>query len=271
MMNNLKSGFKQAIELIKKRKVLFSILILLQLLFLIIFLFNLFGYHLKILDSAQVIVDAMETADYSLESLGDNELFLQEISMVLASYQELEKDIINLLLTSLAIYLLFNGSIWLLTHHLVQKESLKHMGRKAVKLVCSLAVIVGSYSLLIYFFLIPRAMFEYQDVSSLIRDLVLISIPFYYLLLVSFASLEVSWKAFFKKVYLNGIKKLPQVLIIVSLAFLLLSSLLYVSYNFLEQRSSMLLILSLILIPIILVISRIMLLCTLTEHENHTN
>ena len=268
-MNPLKSGFKQAMEHIRKRKVLFSILILLQLLFLIIFLFNLFGYHLKILDSAQIIVEAMETADYSLESMGDNELFLQEISTVLASYQELEKDIINLLLTSLALFLLFNGSIWLLTHHLVKKENFKQISKKAVRLIISFAAIIGSYFLTIYFVLIPRAIFEYQEIAPLIRDILLMSAPFYYLLLVSFASLDVSWKAFFKKIYLNGVKKLPLVLIIVIGAFFILSGLFYVSYNFLEQRSSVLLLLALILVPIIIVFSRILLLCALTKHENH--
>src|SRR3989344_3541675 len=159
MINQFKIGFKQAIETIKKNKILFLALIFLQFLFLIIFVLNLVGYHLKILDSAQVIVDAMESADYSLETMGDNEMFLQEISGLLASYQELEKDIINLLLSSLGIFLLFNGGIWLLTHYLVNKENIKHIIKKAVKLVCSVIIITCSYSLIIYFFLIPRAMF----------------------------------------------------------------------------------------------------------------
>ena len=271
MMNHFKLGFKQAIESIKRNKILFSVLIFLQFLFLIIFILNLVGYHLKILDSAQIIVDAMESADYSLETMGDNEMFLQEISGLLASYQELEKDVINLLLTSLGIFLLFNGTIWLGTHYLVHKENIKHIIKKAVKLVYSFIIITCSYSLIIYFFLIPRAMFEYKDVVPLIRDILLISAPFYYLLLISFTSLDISWKVFFKKMYHNGIKKAPYALSIILLTFLLLSGLFYISYNFLEERSSIFLILALILFPIILVISRIVLLCTLNKHENYNN
>ena len=224
----LKRGLQQTFQAIRKHKVIFVLLIVLQLLFLIILSYLIIDYQVKILEDAQEITQAVQNANYNPDSIQAGEPFLKDIFVVYNNYDSMMDNIGQFILWLFFLFILFNGLIWVGAHYLFKKTKVI---KEALKFLVSTVVLLGP--LLIIFYIILK---KYINVlSSSWWILLTLFIIAYYLLLVSFAFLNLkSWKQFVKKIFVVGIKKIHLILLVLITNLVLISlsiALIYVTFN----------------------------------------
>lgn len=225
-MNLLKVLLETA-RTIKKNKLIFIALILVQIIFLFSLFFVVITYSPKILNNAKEIADPFQNLDYNSLNLTekevDNPLMKEMIKSSLASIkkgQEMIKNILEMIFLALACFLVFNGFSWSLANYLVKKSSLwQYWGKFAV----TTALFLAPTSLIVYFvfkslvFSLDPSQFQLW-VNLFSGFLLVVS----YFMLISYCLADEKLKDLIKKIFIIGFKKSPQLLLSLLILFILI-------------------------------------------------
>lgn len=122
-MANLIIAGKKTLFGIKERKLLFGLLVLLQVLLMGIFLYLSITYPAKILTDISGIIGPLENANYNATSIQEGSPFTTEFSTIIQSYRTLTEHLKELALWLLGIMLLVQPGLWLLTLQLLEETA----------------------------------------------------------------------------------------------------------------------------------------------------
>jgi hypothetical protein len=266
-MQYLKTGLNKTFSIIKKKKKLFAILVIIQLVLLISIATIGINYQIKIFTHLQNVVQPLENANYDPDSIQAGDPFLDDLFAVQKSYQLLKKNLVELLLWITLIYLVLQGSAWILTHYLFHKINLYKSGKILIKFALS-SLFILSIFLAVCYFILKSLIGQPVDVhffSEITRYLLITFGVFYYFLAIFYSMGKRNWKSNIKSVYILGIKKIHLILpiIIINSLFLLLA--LYVIDVSSAQQNFLVMVLGVIFLGVILVLMRIFLVASLEE------
>jgi hypothetical protein len=214
-MNYLRRGLQKTVHSIKKRKLLFIFLILLQIGLLVLLYLVSIPSLLQILKDTQGVIQPLEQANYDSQQIEQGQPFTPDAGAIYKSYQSMVRNVMIIAAWMLVLLLLVNGSIWLLSHWLLQEKKNWKNYLKEVPLfylkACAAALLlfvpftIGSYYALIYYI---RLSDSFSQVLFMIKLLLGVKVLLYYFLLVALAAaLTPSWKEFAKKVFTLSISK----------------------------------------------------------------
>ena len=279
-MNYLKRGLHNTLNSIKKHKVLFLLIILLQIIFVVSSLWLGSLYLLKILENTQGIIGPLENANYDSQKIEQGEAFTPDYAAIYNSYQSMLKNVIIFAAGMAALFLLLNGSIWLLSHWVLQekrswklrfKESLQFL----LKAWASIFILFGPFKIISYYVLLHfiRISQSFSNVALVLKILLIASLVIYYFLLVALAAAPIlSWKQFAKMwVHASVTQFRKTVVLFLSIMLALFVSLaaLYWAIEY-EKSAALLLWLGMACIVMIGVI-RIFWIATIQEIEHETS
>ncbi len=258
-MNYLKRGFKYTFQAIRKNKLIFLLLLALQIITLVSLAFSSVHYQVKIFEDLEKVVGPLEQANYDAESIKAGEPFMENIYEVYMSYKSMTKNIYEFALLLLGIFLILNGASWVLTHQLL-KTKLKEIPQQWLKFIISTLALIVPFLIICYLLIkgLTAIGIGLESFGVIAQILVYSSFVLYYFLLVSFTFIDYkSWKTFLKKFYFCSIKKIYLTLIVLLINLILFLASLYLIYiNLSNERFPLMMLFSLIFV-IVLVILRI--------------
>lgn len=210
-MNIWKKGWQKTVQAIKQHRVIFSVLLILQIVFFFALSFNALRYQVQILSYAEEISTLVQEANLNPEQLQAGIPPLQDALPLYAAYQALQDTLLMLLWTSLAIFLGFTSILWVGAHQLLQplpwsKKSLLHGGSRWVKSLLLASVFLGLF-LGSQFFLFRESL---SPTPRIPMALVYVPLVLYYFYLVSFAFITLPGKELLKRTWLCSIQNVQK-------------------------------------------------------------
>ena len=261
----LKRGLKETFSSVKRHKLIFILLVILQLLALITFSYTFIIYQVKILENAQGITEAMQNANFNPDSIQAGEPFIKDIYSVYQNYDSLLEQMYQLLLWLFLLFIIFNGLLWIGSHYLFKEISRKiSFTRTAIKFLALSSVLLFPLMLLFYFLFKNNItlLSTYGWVLLILTGIV------YYLLLVSLAFIHIkSWKEFLNQILNKGFKKIYLTLIVLIINLIIISGSIYLIY--LTSNQIILSIITVILLGIVLILTRLFWLACLQEENKN--
>lgn len=272
-MQYLQRGLQQVGKSIREHKLLFIVLILLQIAFIVSVAYITITYQVKILNTVQEIIEPLQNANYDAESIQQGKEFISQIAGIYRAYQSLIQQIVRLAWWWLGLFLIVNGVLWALSHQLLEKCSWKSLGKQWIKYAAATLLLLGPFLLVIYFLLksIIRAQIDPEQFGPMLKYLLYSFTAIYYLMLNAFASLNtVSWKGFARHFFTTAVKKIQYTLLVLIINLALLSSAGYLIYYFMEVKYNfpLMMMFSGILIALI-VLTRLYWIACLRELTHH--
>jgi len=286
-MNYLNRGLHRTLNSIQKKKRLFIVIVLLQLIFVVSSLWLGTHYVLRLLTDAQGVITPLEQANYNSQTIEQGTPFTPDFLPIYNSYQSMLKNVIAFASWMAVLFLILNGSIWILSHNLFAekkerkldlKRNLPEKAKEALQYFLkswSAAIIlftpfaVASYYILIHYI---RLSDSFATVLFMLKIVLLVKAGLYYFLLVAFATAtELSWKKFASKIIQLSIFNFPKTFSLFVINAILLGSSFGALYAAVEYTESiMLLLLTGLLIIITIVLTRLFWIATLNEIERGT-
>ena len=273
-MQYLKRGLLNTFSGIKKHKVLFALLLIVQIVILVLSAYVIVSYQIKIFADTQLIIESFGQANYDAESIQMGQPFLEDTTLLYKSYLSIQKNVTHLILILLLIYVFVNGFLWVMTQKILErkkykeKKESKQTWKQEVKQILfqwckystSTAIFILPFTFLCYYFL-KTALSSFMDMDSLTQlgqFLPYLFLVIYYFMLVAFAFINIkSWKKFTQQFFVCSIKKLHWNLPVLLINFLLLAGSSYLVYYSLEQIQKLSLIMaSTILFVLFVVLTR---------------
>lgn len=236
-MNYLKRGLQHLGRSISKHKFLFIILILLQAGFIAALAYVTITSQVKILNTAQEIILPLQQANYDAESIQQGKEFISQMAGIYQAYQSLIQQIIRLGLWWLGLFLMVDGTLWVVSHQLLEKVSWKSSGKQWIKYTAATLVLLGPFLLVLYLILkmALRAQLDPEKFGQMLKYLLYSLGLLYYLMLNAFASIQVtSWKEFARHFFITAVKKIHYTSLILAINLALLSAAGYLIYYFME-------------------------------------
>src|SRR3989338_7036439 len=123
-MEYLKKGLRTTINSIKRYRLLFALIVILQIIFVVSSLALGTQYLFKILEDAQGIIVPLENANYDSQKIEQGESFTPDYASIYSNYNSMMQNVILFALWMSLLFLLFNGSIWVFSHWLLQEQQL---------------------------------------------------------------------------------------------------------------------------------------------------
>ena len=266
-MNYLKRGLKNTYQAIKKHKLLFFSLIILQIILIVVTSMVTLEYQIKILDNTKGIMEPIEQGNYDSTSIQEGELFTQDTLKIYQSYRSLTKNLLHYCLWILGIFIIFNGGLWILVHSFFERKNFHETMHAYLKFFFSTIISIIPFFIIAYYFL--KKMVEeisVTNVSQLIQNTSYALIIVYFFLLIAFAFIDVrSWKLFFKKWFKVGIKNIHKSISVLLINLTLILGSGYLIYRYLYEETFFLMILFSALFVIILVLTKIFWIACLKE------
>lgn len=260
-MNHLKKGLINAFRAIKKRKLTFTALILLQIIFIALFIFISLTYQIKVFKNAQGIMEPLQNANYDAESIKEGQPLTNDVMQIYKSYKSMIQNLTEMILWLFLAFILINGSIWILTHQLLErKKSLRKTAEAGLKFVVSSLVLIVPYAIIGYFLLktLLKAGVATDSFAWIVRILAYLFLVTYYFLLAAFAFIDVkSWKVFLRRIFFVSIKKIHHTLLVLLINLILILIGLYLVYLSMNTQTLILMILTVLLFVVVLVLTRI--------------
>lgn len=265
-MPYLRSGFTQVMRAIRKHRVLFLILILLQTALLISSASVLLHYQVQIQQNAREVIQSLETANFNPEELRKGQLFLNNPGLIYSSYRLMINNLYYLGFFLLLLHLVLNGSLWIISHYLISGH--KNVQRQFLQFT------VFTLILVVFFLFISKIILRTvvnpdgsSDQFTVVMKVILgLAFFFYLLLLQALAVLSSSWKTCFFEIWLK-IKQIRFTLPILIINFTVISITLYGIYFSLSTQYSLLLVLITLILILNLVLTRLYWLACLKELE----
>lgn len=269
-MNYLIKGWSRTFQAVKKHKLLFLSLLILQLFFLLSLGSLAYIYQVKIIENVQKIIEPLENAEFDAENLEAGQVFGPEILQVYQSYQALVRDIINFLLWLAGLFLIVNGAVWLLSHQLLGRlKSGREWARAELKFAAAVLVLLGPLFVAGYYILsamvgLETEMEQFISAAKIVSYVLLAG---YYLLLASFAFMHLdSWKSFVKKFFKAAVAELHLTILVLAINSALIFGSLYLIYYAMNSLQNFpLVVASSLLLVIVAVLSRLFWISCLEE------
>lgn len=270
LMNYLIKGWSRTFQAVKKHKLLFLSLLILQLFFLLSVGSLSYIYQVKIIENVQKIIEPLENAEFDKGNLEAGQVFGPEIMQVYQSYQALVRDITNFLLWLAGLFLIVNGAVWILSHQLLGRlSSWQERAKARLKFTVASLAIMGPLFIVGYY--VIRAMVgletEMEQFISTVKLFSYVLLAGYYLLLASFAFLHLdSWKDFVKKFFKAAIVELHLTILVLAVnSALIFGSLCLIYYSMNHWQNFPLMIASSFLLLVITVLTRLFWISCLEE------
>lgn len=272
-MKYLYRGLQKVGTSIREHKLLFLLLIILQIAFIAALAYTTITYQVKILKTAQDIIQPLQNANYDAESIQQGQEFLSQIAGIYQAYQSLIQQIVRLALWWLGLFLVVNGALWVVSHQMLEEFSWKKAGKQWMKYVTAAFILLGPFLLVIYFILkmLIRAQIDPEKFGSMLMYLLYSLGIIYYLMINAFASLHTpTWKEFARHFFTTTIKKIHRTILVLIINLILLAGATYLIYYFMElnQNFALMMITSGILIFLIIV-ARLYWIACLQEITSH--
>ncbi|MCK4589676.1 MAG: hypothetical protein KAT77_04475 [Nanoarchaeota archaeon] len=255
------NAFKKSWLVVKKNKWLFGLIFLIQIVFIIAFFMVQLKYQVAMVENLNNILQPLEEANYNEEELKQGVPFLEDLTGVLNSWEDLKKNLMYLMVFSFLVVAVFSGWGWSLTHYMVKKNNILKLWGKFVLLAAGFFI-----PFLIVISLLLGTMFFQDNPIAAAQAAIVLGAVFSYFALASFGLMDLKWKKLFKKVFWEiGIKKFYWVLLvylIIGVVLFLLGYLMYYAVNFWPMG---LVVLFIILFVLAMVFGRILLINSLRE------
>ena len=197
-MDYLKRGLRNTVNSIQKHKLLFALLVILQIIFVVSSLALGAQYLIKILENTHGIIVPLENANYDSQQIEQGE------PLIYSSYKSMLKNVFSFLFWMAVLFLLLNGSIWLLSHWMLQEQQqwkikVKEGIRFLLKAWASAFLLFGplaitSYYVLIYFIKVSSS---FSDLVIVLKYLLVVLFVVYYFFLAALAvAIYQPWRKF---------------------------------------------------------------------------
>ncbi len=236
-MKYLYRGLQDVAKSIREHKILFIVLILLQIGFIAALAYITINYQVKILNTVQEIIQPLQNANYDPESIQQGQEFISQIAGIYQAYRTLIQQVLYLAAWWLGLFLVVNGALWVLSHQILERISWKNIGKQWMKYAAATAVLLGPFLLAIYLILkgVMKAQVDPDKFGELLKYLFYSVAGIYYLIINAFASLNaVSWKEFVGYFFTTAIKKIHRTMPVLIINLSLLSGAAYLIYYFME-------------------------------------
>ena len=270
-MHAYKQGLTATITAIKKHRLLFSVLLVLQILFFFVLAFNGLRYQVKILAHAEEISTLVAEADLDPEQLQAGVPPLEDALPLYAAYDAMQETLLALLWTSLVIFLGFTSILWVGAQQLINplpaiKKNLLLLGSRWLKYIflttLFLGLFLGSQLFLFKESLLPNA--------ALPKALFILPMAFYYFFLVSLTFLHLPWKELLRKAGKCTLKKAPYTLPAFLLLLFFIAGSSYGTFKLIEAgKAPLFIILSGLLVLALLLLTKIWWIATLQIIAHH--
>ena len=284
VMNYLKRALQGTVVSVKNHKALFVILLILQTIFILSSAALGTYYLVQVVEDTRGIIEPLENANYNAQQIQEGAPFTQDFRSVYNSYASMIKNIKAFAVMQFFLFLILNGSLWMMTHWLLEEKiHWKQKPKKAfqflVKMAVSAAVIFGPFLIFSYYFLLRfiRLSESFNEVVLAIEGLLAVLALFYFFFLLALSAADIpSWKRFLQMFGHLSFKKLWKTFPIFALVMgaLFLSSLaLYAAINY--DKSIILLLGTGIMETGTIVLTRIFWVASIyelgQEHETHNH
>ena len=210
---NLQQGFQNAWKVVRKNKVLFISLFIIQLIYFIVAASVLLHYQVKILENVKGVTTPLGEANYDENALQAGNPFLPNSGLVYSEYLSLKKNIAWLGWSEFFLFIFFNGILWIGSHHLLRKQTkqtIKDLINQFGRFTISSGIFVLSFAL-ISTFLVKTFYWTEISQGSFTQSGDALGVLFlflYYFLSCSFAVLPGNWKDFGKRFWVVAVKKI---------------------------------------------------------------
>lgn len=218
LMKVSSSTFRRVFLAVRKRKLLFILLLIIQLGILIGSSYSIVHYQLKIVNDLTKITDPLNQIDYEDQSIESLDVLVTEYASIYAAYKSMMKNVFQLSLCLIGIYLILNpllwvGSIFMLSKGWKKETSLKFklksISKSWLKYLVSIIVVLVPSSIISYLIIILALNSSETVFGYTVQGLAGFFFFLNFLLLVFFTQVTtVKWKTFFVNFYEIAIKKL---------------------------------------------------------------
>lgn len=238
---DIKKGLKATTAIIAKHKVLFISLMIVQLIFIFLFLAININYQAKIFSELGNVVNSIE-ANIDPSTVG-SEAMLDELYSVYSSYNLAIYYLKILSSISIIMMIIFNGSLWFLAHEIIShkkrklSQKFKDYGNTLLKYI--LVIIKTTILSLIIFYTLFLS-FDIEEIannSTLIISIISIStILIHYIYMLGMASLNSTWKNWHKRIYQLTIKDFTKRVPVFIIINLTITGIIYLTYLTIMQE-----------------------------------
>ena len=279
-MDYVRKGWYNTFNSIKKHKLLFALIVILQIIFVASSLALGTQYLIKILEDTQGIIGPLEKANYDSQKIEQGEPFTPDYASIYNSYRSMLKKVLSFCAGIAALFLLLNGSIWLLSHWMLQEKKqwkikIKEGVNFLLKIWVSTFLLLGTFAIASYYILLHfiRVSQSFSNIAIVLKSLLIALFVVYYFFLAALAIAPPStWKKFAVKWTQIAIIRFRKTAIL----FFTIIVTLFVSftalYGAIEYEISVIFLLLLgIICMIILCITRLVWIAGVQEIEHETN
>ncbi len=278
-MSYLQRGLSKTFSSIKRHKGLFGLITLLQIIFVVSSLWLGAQYLIKILENTQGIIGPLENANYDSQMIEKGEPFTPDYALIYHSYQSMLKNITVFASWLALLFLVFNGSIWLLSHWMMQDErSWKTRAKEGahffLKAWASTLLLLGPFIAISYYVLLHfiRISDTFSRIAVILKSLLIALFVLYYFLLVALAiAPHCSWKGFFSawiRLSIINFRKTVTLFFSMMIVLLMVLAALYAAVEY--EKSALLLLLLGSLSMLVLVVTRLFWIAGIQEIRQET-
>ncbi len=257
-MGIIKSSFLDTIKVIKKKKIVFAFLILLQILLLVSISSVGIKYQIEISESAMNVIEPLQNANYNSTSIEEGNPFMSnmmsEVASITKSYQEMIKSIFEMIGLMFCFFLVFNGLIWSISNKLIKKGKLLDYW---LKFIIVTLVFMIPFSLISYYLLRGFLAIGTEVANVGVNTIGWIFMIVSYFMVIGFCLTEEKVKILFKKIFSIGIMKIYWVLL--AFMFSLGTTLLSLMFIYYSIGNLLLMIVSGFVLVVILVLGKLFL------------
>lgn len=278
-MHYLPESIVKVWNTIKKRKLLFFLIVLLQTGIISAFFYIILVHQVKMIQYAQGVLEPLQNANFDSESLQAGAPFLNNIAPIYESYRLMVNVFVSFLGWMTFLFFIPNGIIWTASQLLLQptmswKESLKTGGKWWLQYAAAALIIIIPFSIITYI-IIKTIFFQEaaeQTIILTLRGMGMLAIILYLILIIFLAACHAnSWKTVSSSIIELFKKRSKQIISVFFINYSILAVLLYLGYKTLSSQS---LFTATIIISILLLIALPVLRLfwiTALNHENKTN
>jgi hypothetical protein len=253
---------------IKEKKVLFIGLVILQVILIAFIATTTISYQIKIVENSQGILQGLQGANYDTDQLQAGQPFLQNAN-VFSTYAELKRNATKLIGWLLGFFLIGNGILWVGTHAILHttgwKENALRLWRYILLGISFIAACTTILPLLVQGAIKNAAATGTVDVP--ITGPLLVLGFLYYLFLIGVAFIDKPWKETFSSLYHIGIRKILKTIPILIILTAVIFVPLYLVYESIEKSSGHFTVLSVLLLVILVVATRVYWLVSMRKIE----
>ncbi len=278
-MNPLWIGLKNTFTQIRKRKVYFTFLVILQILLLVSITGTILFFGVKMIGNVNDITLSLDKNIGSMDGKVTQDQALEQAYGLLTTYNLLKQNFFYMMIWLIIILLTVQFKMWMFslfffnTDYKSWRESWKKLFslffQQWLKYIFSSVMIITPLFLIVYFALNKAINMNVSPDSFtlLLRVLFYVSVPLYFVLITAFASMSaLSWRDYFKQIFFLLTRKIHYCSVLFILECLLLSVFLTPVYFTMANENFFNLSLVMIFIfNIVLVISRLWWISSLKE------